>query len=82
MPSFHAASIIASCVRTEYPEQSDAQVIPKRNPRIRGPESENNGDRLCADIESIEAPPGRDPALSRANVLGCVPTHTMGAKGE
>ena len=54
MLSFHAASIMASCVRTEYPSQSGAQDIPKRSPRIRGPDSENNVDRLCAGIVSVE----------------------------
>src|ERR1700751_3139984 len=46
MLSFHAASIIASWVRTEYPAQSEAQDIPKRSPRITLPDSENKVDRL------------------------------------
>jgi len=53
MLSFHAASITASCVRTEYPSQSGAQDIPKRSPRIRGPDSKNNVDRLSAGIVSV-----------------------------
>jgi hypothetical protein len=59
MLSFHAASIMASCVRTEYPSQSGAQDIPMRSPRIRGPDNENNVDRLCAAIVPVELLTGR-----------------------
>jgi hypothetical protein len=58
MPSFHAASIMASCVRTEYPSQSGAQDIPRRHPRIRGPDSESSMDQLWASIVSVETPLG------------------------
>ena len=53
MLSFQAASIMASCVRTEYPLQPGAQDIPKRRPRIRGPYSEKNVDPLLASIVSV-----------------------------
>ena len=54
MLSFQAASIMASCVRTEYPLQTGAQDIPKSRPRIKGPYSEKNVDPLCASIVSVE----------------------------
>src|SRR5580765_2236927 len=59
MLSFHAASIMASCVRTKYPSQSGAPDTPKRRPRIRGPDSKNNVDRLSAGIVSVELLTGR-----------------------
>jgi len=64
MPSFHAASIIASCVRMEYPAEPGALDIPNRSARIRRPDSENNGDRLSADIV-VETPSGANPEAGR-----------------
>jgi hypothetical protein len=63
MLSVHAASIRASCVRTEYPSQSGAQDIPKRSPRIKGPDSENNVDRLRAKTASSRRPEFFDAPL-------------------
>ena len=53
MPSFHAASIIASCERTEYPAQLGVPDIPKRSPRIRHPVGEKNVDRLRSGMVSL-----------------------------
>src|SRR3954469_17303688 len=69
MLSFHAASIIASCVRTEYPAQSGAQDIPKTSPRIRGPDNKNNADRLWSDMVSVEIPPRASPSFKQADYV-------------
>ena len=45
MPSFQAASTIASCVRTEYPAQSGGQEIPRRRTKIRDRNNEDNAGR-------------------------------------
>src|SRR5690348_16200485 len=47
MLSFHAASIMASCVRTEYPAQLGGQDIAKRSRKMRGTDCENKVDPPC-----------------------------------
>src|SRR5215469_1136628 len=51
MLSFHAASIIASWVRTEYPAEPGGHKIPRTSERMIGADAENNVDRLCTSIE-------------------------------
>src|SRR5258706_11269930 len=67
MSSCHAASIIASCVRTEYAPHSVAQDTPRRSPRIRRPDRETSVDRRRLSIfsRSIQTDPRTEGRQAR-----------------